>query len=939
MYLEKIFSNINHPYKKHRFSKISINSKNCSRRCIFFSIKGKNFNGNNFINEAIENGASTIISDKKFVGYKNNILYLYSSNPRVTLAKAVRNFYKKKPKKLLAVTGTNGKSSIANFYFQILNLNNIKVSSIGTLGINSNLFNIKTNNTTLDPINLNKTLLKLNNSKINNVILEASSHGLKQHRLDGLNFDIGIFSNFSRDHLDYHKSYKNYLNSKLILFKHLIKKGGLVIFDEDIKEANIIKKIIKKRRLKSLTIGNKSDLKLIDHSYIKEYQLVKFKYKKKIFSFKTKLIGKIQLKNLFMAILAASRFISINKIVNILEKIRPVNGRFEKVGKIKNHSKIILDYSHTPSALENILQNIKEQFKTSKISLVFGCGGQRDKPKRRIMGQIASRFCDRVFLTDDNPRGENPKKIRDEVKSKIDKNKLIEVPSRQKSIKLAVEKLKSGEILVIAGKGHENYQEYKTKKYFSDKLFINKYIKIKNRKLSKYWKTNIVNEYLTKYKISKSKNIQKVSTNSNEFSKNKLFVGLKGRNFDGNLFAEDAIRNKAEGALVSSYNKSKKSNVYKVKDSLKTFSSISSRIRTVSNINSIAITGSAGKTSFKNLLGNSLSKISSTYYSKSSFNNKYGVPISLFNINFKNNFGVFEVGMDKKGEISNLSRLIKPNVGIITNISYAHIKNFKNIKEIALAKSEIIDSILDNGTIILNKDDKFYFYMKNKALKNNLKVISFSKYLKSDIQLINIIKTNKKTLVKLKYKNKKIKFFINKNLIPYIENLLGVLAVLSVFFDIEKLRKNLFLNFKPTKGRGNLLKTKIRDKLINIIDESYNSNPLSLKFSLNNFNSMDTKKNKKILLLGDMLELGKHSKRLHDEIPDIINKSRINKVYVYGNYMKRVFNKIKTQKQGKILKSKIDVENLIKFEIDNKDYLMVKGSNSTGLNRIIKKFS
>ena len=224
MQIGKVIKNLNSKYKSHIFSDIKFNSKKCKKNDIFVSIQGNKKNGNLYINQAIKNGARTIISNLKFQGIKDKTLYVYNKHPRKILAEISNKIYSKKPNNIVAVTGTNGKSSVANFYQQICELNNIKSASIGTLGVKGKSINIKTTNTTLDPVNLNKLLEKLKKRKINNVILEASSHGLHQQRLNGIRFDTGIFTNFSRDHLDYHKSYTRYLDSKLILFKKLLKK-------------------------------------------------------------------------------------------------------------------------------------------------------------------------------------------------------------------------------------------------------------------------------------------------------------------------------------------------------------------------------------------------------------------------------------------------------------------------------------------------------------------------------------------------------------------------------------------------------------------------------------------------------------------------------------------------------------------------------------------
>ena len=241
--------------------------------------------------------------------------------------------------------------------------------------------------------------------------------------------------------------------------------------------------------------------------------------------------------------------IKINNILNSIKKIKPITGRFEKIGNIRNKSNIILDYAHSPDALKTIITNIKEDFPLSKISLVFGCGGNRDKDKRAIMGYVASKYCDSIYLTDDNPRLENPSLIRTQIKKGLKKNKFVEIASRARAISLAIKNLKSGDILIVAGKGHEIYQEYKNKNFFSDKLEILKAIRKKNFNLYSSIKNNILREYLKKNDIKKNNNINFASINSKKINKNSIFIGIKGKRFNGNLFAEEAIKNKATIAI------------------------------------------------------------------------------------------------------------------------------------------------------------------------------------------------------------------------------------------------------------------------------------------------------------------------------------------------------------------------------------------------------
>ena len=940
MLIGNYFENLNLRYNNHYFSGLSFNSSKCKKDNIFFSIRGNENDGNKFIKEAIKNGARTVVSNLKYQGFKDKILFINSSNVRKLLAKTAFLVYWPRPKNLIAVTGTNGKSSIADFYFQILKLNKKKVASIGTLGIKTAFSKSTVINTTLDPIELGKTLVKLKKKKIENVILEASSHGLDQNRLDGLKFKTGIFTNLSHDHLDYHKSLKNYLLSKLYLFNKLLKKNAHVITDIEIPEYNKIKSICLRKTLNINTISNnKSDLKLISHKYFDDKQLIEIKYKNQLYKIEVNLIGKIQIKNILMAMITAEKSnLKFQKIVNVINKIKPVSGRLEKIGKLNNNASVILDYAHTPHALKTSLQDLKEQFNNKKIKLVFGCGGNRDQSKRTLMGKIANYYCDKIYLTDDNPRKENPKKIRFQVERFIKRKKLNEIPSRSYAIKKAIENLQTGEVLIIAGKGHENIQDYgNIKNFFSDKEKILKNIKIKNKNLSKNLKINIIKEVSNSKNLFLKTKIKNASINSKQIKKHDIFFAIKGKNKNGNLFIKEAFDKGASLAVVNKLEKSKSIfKQIKVKNSLKFLTKTSSVIRENSTSKIIGITGSCGKTSLKELIGGTLKKISKVTYSPKSFNNKYGVPLSLFNLNPQDDFGVFEIGMDKRGEIDALSKIIKPDVGIITNISYAHAKNFKNIQEIALAKSEIIQNIKNDGVIVLNADDKFYNFHKKIATKRNLRISTFSiKRKNTDIKLDFIKKEGKKYKIGIKNVNKRLQFYVSSNFENNIKNILAAITVIKIFKDINKLDKNIFYNYQTPGGRGDISKIKFNKKNIFLIDESYNSNPLSLNSAIKNFDMIKTKKAKKHLILGDMMELGKHSKKLHLGISTLINKSLINHVHVIGKHIKETYQNINKNKKGLIFKKKLQIIDLIKNNINNNDYLMIKGSNSTGLHKLV----
>ncbi len=938
MLLKDYIPNLSLKIRNTSFSGISFDSSKVKKNNIFFAIKGDLLDGNKFIDKAIKNGAKIIISENKFKKKISNIVFLYTPNVRKLLAEISYKIYKKIPKNLVAVTATNGKSSIADIYYQILTLNSIKAASIGTIGVQYENKKKILNNTTLDPISLGAILTKLKKKNIDNVIMEASSHGLKQNRLDGLLFATGIFTNLSHDHLDYHKNMKNYLKSKLYLFEKLMKKKGNIISDASIPEYFKIKKIsLKNKKSLSLIFDKKSGIKLISHKFSNEKQILKIQFKKKEYCFELNLIGKIQVKNVLMALLAANKIgIKFQKMIRVLNKIKPVDGRLEKIGYIKNNSKVILDYAHTPAALETALSNIKEQFPQSKINLVFGCGGNRDLKKRSIMGRVAEKYSDNIYLTDDNPRNENPSKIRKDIKKGIKNSKFYEIPNRKLAIHVAIKNLKSGDIALVAGKGHEKTQDCGNKKlFFSDKAIIKDSIKLKNKNLSKNLKLNIIKEE-SKSNISNNIVIKNISINSKKIKKNDVFFAIKGKKIDGNRFIPEAIKKKSSLIIGNRLNKKfTLSRQIKVKNTLNFLGKCSSIFRENINAKIISITGSCGKTTLKEMIGVTLKKISRASFSPKSYNNKYGVPLSLINLKQNDNFGIFEVGMDKKGEIDNLSKIIKPDLGVITNVSYAHSKNFNSIRKIAEAKGEIMNNIKKNGIIILNKDDNFFSYHKNIALKKKLKVITFGiKSRSSMIKLLKIRNLINKYELFINVNGQLVSFYTKSKNINNLYNILAAIASIHVFINIKILKKDIFLDFKTPGGRGDISKIKIKNKKLFFVDETYNSNPLSLKIAIENFDKIESKNSKKFIILGDMLELGKHSLKQHKLISKIVNKSKINQVYVIGKYIKETFKYLKKNKKAKILKKNFDIIKLIDQNFGNNDYLMIKGSNSTGLHKI-----
>jgi murE/murF fusion protein len=940
MLLKKIIKNLKINIQKIDIEGLSLDSKQIKKNYLFFAVKGKKYNGEDYISSAIRKGARAIVcsTNCKIKNTKTPIIKV--RNIKKAITGACKAFYHTKPKNIIAITGTNGKSSVAEFYHQILSAHKIPVASIGTLGIKTNNKVRRTNLTTLDSISLHRELTKIKKLGIDNVILEASSHGLEQGRLNGLNFKTGIFTNFSQDHLDYHKNMKNYLNAKLILFSKLLKNKTHIVSDNEIPEYLKLKKIAKKNNLNLLSIGKKNST--IQFNIVKpndNSQSIIFRYNKKNYKVEIPLIGLFQVKNLFMSIIAAKLSgLDIKQILPTIEKIKEVNGRLQLIRTIPNQTKIFVDYAHTPDALETTLKTLKDHYKI-KPDVVFGCGGERDKKKRPKMANVCEKNAEKIYVTDDNPRNENPKLIRQMIISGFSKKlPIIEISSRPEAIKTAIVKSKPNNILLIAGKGHETTQIYGKKIInTSDKEIIKK-INEKKLKFNKKNSNKIFNSEIIK-KIIKKKNtrFEGVSINSKQIKKNNLFIAIKGKNYDGHIFVEEALKNKANYCVVQkNINRLNKKKLIKYFSTTNFLNKLAILKRSSINLKVIAITGSSGKTTLKTLLGKILSEYGKTYFSQKSYNNHIGVPLSLCNLENDHKYGVFEIGMSNAGEIRKLSNLVKPYIAIITNIGEAHIENFADSKGIAKAKSEIIENIIKGGYLILNREDIYFNYLSKLAKKKKITVLSFGNSSKSNAKLV------KNKLYK-NYNNLHFKVF-NKNIYLrvkdanplIISNILFTLLTLYILdLDLEKII-NFSNYFQLVEGRGKRHLILRYKKKFQLIDESYNANPTSVKNAINNFSKIKRKHEKKFLLLGDMLELGKKSDNYHKNLAHFINHSDIDKLFVYGKSAFKTYQKTYKAKQGNILQNLNDFDEIFSDVINRGDYLMIKGSNATGLNKLSK---
>jgi UDP-N-acetylmuramoyl-L-alanyl-D-glutamate--2,6-diaminopimelate ligase len=377
-------------------------------------------------------------------------------NVRRALALAAARFYPRQPATIAAVTGTSGKTSVAAFTRQIWAALGHQAASIGTIGVVTPKEEIYGSLTTPDPIELHGTLDRLTGEGITHLAIEASSHGLDQHRLDGMRVAAGAFTNLSRDHMDYHPTIQHYLAAKLRLFEALVAEGGTAVINVDHEQADAVIEAARKRGLKLFMVGREGNpIQLIDVAIDGFAQKIALAYAGRPYVLTLPLVGAFQVENALVAAgLAIATGSDADKVFAALEHVQGARGRLELVG-VRNGAPIFVDYAHKPDALAKTLEALRPYARGSLV-VVFGCGGDRDRGKRPLMGAIAADLADRVIVTDDNPRSEDPAAIRAEILK--DAPGATEIGDRREAIRAGIAGLHAGDVLVIAGKGHESGQ-------------------------------------------------------------------------------------------------------------------------------------------------------------------------------------------------------------------------------------------------------------------------------------------------------------------------------------------------------------------------------------------------------------------------------------------------------------------------------------------------
>ncbi|WBU63146.1 UDP-N-acetylmuramoyl-L-alanyl-D-glutamate--2,6-diaminopimelate ligase [Paracoccus aerodenitrificans] len=443
---------------------ISVDSRTVRPGYLFAALPGSALHGGEFIQYALRMDAVAILTDAAGAALAADVLrgwdgaLVVAEDPRAALAGAAALFFGQQPERVVAVTGTAGKTSVASFTRQIWQSLGHKAISLGTMGVQGD-YEAKLSHTTPEPVTLHRILSEAAKAGVTNVAMEASSHGLDQRRLDGVRIKAAAFTNFSQDHLDYHAGFDEYFSAKALLFNHILETGDAAVINADGERGQQMAEIARDAGLMLMTVGRDEncDFQVLGQRYDATGQDLRFAWQGRPHLVRLGLIGGFQAENVLAAAgLAIASGDDPARVFEVLPQLETVRGRMQLVAQRENGAAVFVDYAHKPGAVIAALQSLRPHV-MGRIIVVLGAGGDRDKGKRALMGQAAQDFADVVIVTDDNPRSEDPASIRAEVMKGAGPD-ATEIGDRAEAILRGVDALQPGDALLVAGKGHETGQ-------------------------------------------------------------------------------------------------------------------------------------------------------------------------------------------------------------------------------------------------------------------------------------------------------------------------------------------------------------------------------------------------------------------------------------------------------------------------------------------------
>ncbi len=918
---------------------ITVDSRDVAADNLFIALPGVLCDGHNFIEAAVAAGCRAIVCApgrvKEDEAKKLHATVIEVEDTASAYAAIAANYYGRPVEKLrfIGITGTNGKTTVTYLLEHVLLQAGLAVGVVGTVnnrytGRSGEKKILQTRFTTPEALVLQELLREMVDNGVDYVIMEVSSHALAQSRIGSIMFDVAAFTNLSRDHLDYHAGMEDYFQAKTKLFSEHLKQSGTAVLpmfvgcEGDRKWLGLLQTVCGKNCRKMIQWGEgegpEIQLRNFSTTLDRTDMVVITPSGQHILS--SPLVGRFNIDNILTVYgLCLAMDIDETLICSALSTATGAPGRLERVsagsGWDSKGPVVLVDYAHTPDALEKVLTTVAA-LPHEELYCVFGCGGDRDKGKRTLMGEIVGKVCDVAVVTDDNPRTEDPDQIVAQILGGLSKTPLkaqndawlfarkrtengyVVIRDRKNAIDAAIRAASFGDIVVIAGKGHEPYQlTLQGKRFFDDRL------EAKDVLFS--WTAELVTAAVKGNLLpgpNSAKLLGSVITDSRLVSRDGIFVALKGESHDAHDYVGQAVENGATCLVVERRltlpDESAVSQIV-VKDTIKALGDLAAfRRRALAGLGEkvvIGLTGSCGKTTVKEMVASILARMwpegpdfpaHCVLKTKGNFNNLIGVPLSLLPLGVGHRAAVLEMGMNRPGELLRLGAIVDPDISCITNIHGAHLEGLQSIEGVAAAKEELFAVTKESGILIVNLDDTRIRELstKYKNRKITFAVQGEGGQLKPDVSAANVrMEPGGVIAFTLHHEQQTVEIHLFIAGEHNVSNALCAAAIcLAAGAGLDHIAAGL-ADFRPPDKRMEMLRARSG---FTIINDTYNANPASMAAGLKTLKMIAGKTS--VCVIGEMRELGAASSQAHHDIGKLIAELAIDHVGVVGEFKEDV---------------------------------------------------
>ena len=942
---------------------------------VFVAVEGDVSDGHSFIEKAMEGGISAVVCDSLRscmseeelirLSERYNVPVVEMNESRIGMAQLSMALYDhpEKSLNLIGITGTKGKTTSAFMLHRILQDNGFKTGLMGTVCNMMGEEKIDADHTTPEAPVTYEFLSKLAKNGYDSCVMEVSSLGLKYLRNYGLNYKAGCFTNLYNDHIGgiEHPDMEDYYNSKLMIFD--MSDTSVVNVDDErggttLKAAEKCSNVIRYGIVSDDCDLKASDIKPMQRDGVNGTSFT-VSYGGEICEAFIPIPGRFNVYNALCAVACAiSMGINIKAACLALENVS-VPGRMQPVANNLGIN-VIVDYAHNGEALTNVIETVRE-FTSGRVISLFGCGGDRPPRRRTTMGEVSGRLSDLTIVTSDNPRFEEPMAIIGNITDAIDSvsGSYVVEADRRRAIKMAVREAKEGDTVIVAGKGHEDYQEIRGIKYHFDDYeeCVNAVGTLQKEKggymftleeIANAVEGKIVFPGLSETDIRNAV-VCGVSKDTRTIREKDLYIAIKGERFDGHDFITDAVSKGASIVLGDNEEKIPEGVIAVIADdTVEAIGKLARYYRLSLNLRTICVTGSVGKTSTREMIACALGSGMKVHSTKMNENNEIGMPMSILTAPMDTEILVLELGMRLKGEISYLTNIACPDIAIITCAGYSHIERLGSRENIRDAKCEILEGLRKRGLVIVNGDDK-------ELVEHVCSIVPEGRYVAS----VSVSGNNSKLKTEAYAENIKfertggVSFDVIVRQTKVVEKTCGITLKLN---GIHNVRNSLFAllcsaetgvpfegavkaisDFAQPGGRGKVIYT----KKFTVIDDAYNASPESMEAAFGNLAVLGSGK-RRVAVLGGMLELGDFAPELHKQVGRSCGGYGFDAVFVTGDQKADFVEGIRsTDVNVKVIEcvDTADVADKLKEFVENDDVILFKASHSFGFEKLAGEFA